>query len=103
MQAIVRVVEPPFAIDIDEFALSFEEVSVVLGFPSYAASVVSKCSIGRIPVGDDAAIGAERAEIHDCNGPYGVETGGVDRFIEPCVNACFRTGVGEPTNRVSIV
>ena len=46
MEAIVRVVEPPFAIGIDEFALSFKEVSVVLGFPTYAVSVVSKGSVG---------------------------------------------------------
>ena len=46
MQTVVGIVEPPFAVSVDEFALPFEEVSVVLGFPTNAVSIVSKRSIG---------------------------------------------------------
>ena len=45
METIVRIVEPPFAIDIDEFSLALKEVSVMLGLPSDTIAIVGKCSV----------------------------------------------------------
>ena len=47
VKAVIRIVKPPFTIDIDEFTLTFKEVRMMFGFPTYAVSVVSKCSICR--------------------------------------------------------
>ena len=82
MKFVVWIVKPPFAVDINEFSLAFKEVSVVLGFPTHTSPIVSECPVGRIPIGDNTAVGAEGTEIHDRNGAFGVESSGVDGFVE---------------------
>ena len=67
METVVRVVEPPFAVLVDEFTLAFQEVGVVLVFPSHAGAVVGEGAVVGIPIGDDAAVGSERTQIHDRN------------------------------------
>ena len=103
MEAIVGVVVPPFAILIDKFTLAFEEVSMVLVFPSYTGSIVSKGSIGRIPIRNDATVAAKRTEIHDCNGTHWVKPRCIDGLIQSRMDAYFWTCIGQPSNRVGIV
>ena len=59
MKAIVGVVVPPFTFLIDEFSLPFQEVSMVLGLPSNAVTIVGKRSIVWIPIGDDSTVASE--------------------------------------------
>ena len=103
MEAIVGVVVPPFAIDINEFSLAFQEVSMMLGLPTNTITIVSKGSVVWIPIGDDSTVASERTQVHDSNRSHWIEARRVDRFIQSSVNACFRTSIGQPTFGVGIV
>ena len=103
MQSVVGVVVPPFTINIDEFTLAFQEVGMMLGLPTNTITIVGKCSIVWIPISNDSTVASERTQIHDCNCSYRIETRCVHGFIQSSVNACFRTCIGEPSNRVGII
>ena len=75
----------------------------MLVLPTHAVAVVSKRSVAGVPVRDEAAVGAERPEVHDRNRSDGVEARGVDGLVQAGVNARFGPCVGEPTLRVGVV
>ena len=103
MQAVVGGVVPPFAVLIDEFALAFQEVGMMLGLPPNTVAVVGEGAVVGIPIGDDAAVAAEGTQVHDRNRADGIETGGVHRLVQAGVDTRFRPGIGQPTFRVGVV
>ena len=62
MKFIVGIVKPPFSINIDEFTLALKEVGMMLGLPTNTCAIVSKRSIGRIPIRNLTTVAAERTE-----------------------------------------
>ena len=103
MKSIVRVVEPPLTVLVDEFSLAFEEVGVVLGFPPHPVSIVSEGAVVWIPIGDDSTVASEGTQVQHGDGANGVEARRVHRFVEAGVNARFRSRIGEPTDGVGVV
>ena len=67
MQSVIAVVKPPLAVLVNQFALAFQEIRVVLGLPPHTGAVVGKGSIVWIPIGDDAAVAAEGTQVHHGN------------------------------------
>ena len=103
VQPVVGVVEPPFAVLVDEFTLALEEIRMVLVLPTHPGAVVSKRPVAGVPIRDDAAVGTERAEVHDRNRSDGVEARGVDGLVQTGVNARLGPCIGEPALRVGVV
>ena len=103
MQSVVGVVVPPLTINIDEFSLAFQEVGMMLGFPTNTITIVGKRSIVWIPIGDDSTVASERTQIHDCNCSDRIETRCVHGFIQSSVNPCFGPCIGKPAFGVGVV
>ena len=103
VQDIVRVVEPPLTVLVDEVSLAFEEVGVMLVLPTHPGAVVRKRSVAGVPVRDEAAVGAERTEVHDRNRSHGVKPRGVHGLVQTGVNARFGPSVGQPALGVGVV
>ena len=74
VQTIVGVVVPPFTININEFSLTFQEVSMMLGLPTNTVTIVSKGSIVWIPIGNDSTVASERTQVHDSNRSNRIES-----------------------------
>ncbi len=67
MQTTVVIVKPPFAFNINQFAFTFQEVSMVFILPRNSGWVVGKCPISAVPAGYLPAVAAEGAEIKNRN------------------------------------
>ena len=103
VKSVVRVVEPPLAALVNEFALTFQEVGVVLGLPTHAVAVIGEGPVACVPIGDDATVASEGTQVHDRNRADGIKSRGIHCLVQTGVNARFGASIGEPAFGVGVV